>query len=82
MLGKPIIVLSAAIMLASASMAFGRVARVAHVGHIGTFPAGPEWYVDDQGTWHSIRSDWANIQRPIGSPNRRYRRSHTPDEER
>ncbi len=25
-------------------------------------PLGPEWYVDDNGVWRSIREDWPNLQ--------------------
>jgi len=70
MLGKSKIILSAAIILAAAPAAFAQVR---------TSPTGPEWYVDDQGFWHSIRSDWRNLQRATVSPNRRPRRSHTQD---
>jgi hypothetical protein len=52
--GKWKIVLSVAIILATASAASARC-RV--------MPAGPEWYLDDRGCWHSIRADWAGIQR-------------------
>jgi hypothetical protein len=79
MLGKAKIMLSAAVLLAGATAAFAHVVHIAPAAHFGKFPAGPEWYVDDQGNWHSIRSDWANIQRPVGSPNRRSRRLRTPD---
>jgi hypothetical protein len=49
------IVLSVVIVvLATASSASARCRML---------PAGPEWYLDDLGCWHSIRADWAGIQR-------------------
>jgi hypothetical protein len=52
------IVLSGIIVLAVTSTAFARCRAIA---------AGPEDYVDDNGCWHSIRSDWPNIQRAEAS---------------
>jgi len=48
------IILSAMIIVAVTSTAFAR-------GR--TLPAGPQDYVDDNGFWHSLYSDWPNIQR-------------------
>ena len=54
------IMLSLAVIFATASAASS--ASAAHV-RCRMLPAGPEWYVDDLGCWHSIRADWAGIQR-------------------
>jgi hypothetical protein len=50
------IVLSVIIVLAAASSASARCRTIA---------AGPEWYLDELGCWHSIRADWAGIQRHV-----------------
>jgi hypothetical protein len=60
MSGKWKLVLSLAIILASASAASGRGREF--------FPTGPEWYLDEDGHWHSIRSDWGGIQRRSHAP--------------
>jgi hypothetical protein len=52
--GKWKTVLAVIIVLASASWAQARCRMVA---------PGPEWYLDDRGCLHSIRADWAGIQR-------------------
>ena len=54
--GRWKIVLSVVIVLAAASSA-SAAARCRMIA------AGPEWYLDDLGCWHSIRADWAGIQR-------------------
>jgi len=28
-------------------------------------PGGPGWYLDELGCWHSIRDDWAGIERHV-----------------
>jgi hypothetical protein len=53
--GKWKIVLSVIIVLATASSASAARCRM--------IAAGPEWYLDDLSCWHSIRADWAGIQR-------------------
>jgi hypothetical protein len=60
MSGKWKIMLSVAVILATTSVASSASAARAHCRML---PAGPEWYVDDLGCWHSIRADWAGIQR-------------------
>ncbi len=50
----PKIILSVVIIVAVTSTAFAR-------GR--TLPAGPQDYADDNGFWHSLYSDWPNIQR-------------------
>ena len=67
------IILSAIIIVAVTSTAFAR-------GR--TLPAGPEDYIDDNGFWHSIYSDWP-LQRAdppqraeVSGPNRRPSRKH------
>lgn len=52
--GKWKLVLSVVIVLATASSASARCRMI---------PLGPEWYLDELGCWHSIRADWAGIQR-------------------
>jgi len=54
MLGKWKIVLSVIVVLATASSASARCRMI---------PLGPEWYFDNLGCLHSIRADWAGIQR-------------------
>ena len=56
------IILSAIIIVAVTSTAFAR-------GR--TLPAGPEDYVDDNGFWHSIHSDWPGLQRAEVSDQKR-----------
>jgi hypothetical protein len=52
-------VLAFAVVLATASSS-------AAVTRGRTMPTvGPEWYLDDNGQWHSIRSDWKGIERPL-----------------
>jgi hypothetical protein len=63
----PKIILSAVIIVAVASTAFAR-------GR--TLPAGPADYIDDNGLWHSLRSDWPNIQRAEVSGRRRLSHKH------
>jgi hypothetical protein len=72
MLRNPKLLLRGAliILLAAASPAFagGRAS-----------PAGPEWYVDDNGLWRSIREDWPNLQavkekHPLSHRHRRARK--------
>jgi hypothetical protein len=45
-------ILVVALLSASISPAFSRS---------GSFPPGPEWYVDDQHIYRSIRSDWPGL---------------------
>src|ERR1700730_13273647 len=55
MFGNQKLILSGVIIsLAAASPAFA---------HGRALPAGPEWYVDDNGHWRSLREDWRNLQR-------------------
>jgi hypothetical protein len=62
------IILSAIIIVAVTSTAFAR-------GR--TLPAGPEDYVDDNGFWHSIHSDWPGLQRAeVSDQNRRPSNKH------
>jgi hypothetical protein len=62
------IILSAVIIVAVTSTAFAR-ARI--------LPAGPQDYVDDNGFWHSLDSDWPNIQRAeVSGRNRRPSHKH------
>jgi hypothetical protein len=64
----PKIILSAVIIVAVTSIAFARD-RI--------LPAGPEDYVDDSGFWHSLNSDWPNIQRAeVSGQNRRPSHKH------
>jgi hypothetical protein len=68
----PKIILSAVIIIivtiiAASSAAFARNR---------TLPAGPEDYIDDNGFWHSLYSDWPNIQRAEASSSRKRRPSH------
>ena len=44
--------------------------------HGRALPAGPEWYVDDSGLWHSLREDWRNLQHVAAAPNESHRRPH------
>ena len=61
--GKCGIVLSAAILLASAPAASGRGAGLLPMGaEFYLNRAGLEWYLDSNGHPRSIRSDWAGIQ--------------------
>ena len=56
------IVLSAVLIaLATASSASAR----STYARCRMLPAGPEWYADDLGCWHSIRADWAGIERRV-----------------
>ncbi|HEV3371521.1 MAG TPA: hypothetical protein VG145_03165 [Xanthobacteraceae bacterium] len=57
------IILSAVIIMAvTSAFARGR-----------TLPTGPADYVDDNGFWHSIRSDWPGIQGArVSSSHRRH----------
>jgi hypothetical protein len=62
------IILSAVIIVAVTSTAFAR-------GR--TLPAGPEDYIDDNGFWHSIHSDWPGLQRAeVSGQNRRPSHQH------
>jgi hypothetical protein len=62
------LILSAIMIVAVASTAFAR-------GR--TLPAGPEDYVDDNGFWHSIHSDWPGLQRTeVTGQNRRLSHKH------
>jgi hypothetical protein len=62
------IILSAVIIVAVTSAAFAR-------GR--TLPAGPQDYADDNGFWHSLSSDWPNLQREEVSSRRRPSHKHT-----
>jgi len=65
------IILSAPIIAAVTSTAFAR-------GRI--LPAGPQDYVDDYGFWHSLHSDWSNIQRAeVSGQNPRPSHKHGQD---
>jgi hypothetical protein len=66
------IILSAVIIMAVTSTAFAR-------GR--TLPAGPEDYVDDNGFWHSIHSDWPGLQGARGSSSHKRRPSHEHGED-
>jgi hypothetical protein len=57
MSGKHTILLCLVIVLATASAASARMGAPLQIG--------PEWYVDSEGHWHSIRSDWRGIERPL-----------------
>ncbi len=63
----PKIILSVVIIVAVTSTAFAR-------GR--TLPAGPQDYADDNGFWHSLYSDWPNIQRAEMSSRRRPSHKH------
>jgi hypothetical protein len=63
MRGKCMIVLSLAILLASAAAASARGPGLLLMGAEWYLQrAGAEWYLDSNGHRHSIRSDWAGIQ--------------------
>jgi hypothetical protein len=62
MSGKWKFMLAAAIVTATISAA--STASATHA-RCRLLAAGPEWYLDDLGCWHSIRSDWAGIQRHV-----------------
>jgi hypothetical protein len=62
-------ILAFALLSAAASAATAASTRVRAV------PTGPEWYLDENGRWHSIRDDWPGIQRPM----RGTRRERPPD---
>ena len=72
--GKCGIVLSAAILLASACTASGRGAGLLPMGaEFYLNRAGLEWYLDSNGHPRSLRRDWAGIQgRRRGRPPSRY----------
>jgi hypothetical protein len=62
------IILSAIIIVAVTSIAFARGRAL---------PAGPQDYVDDNGFWHSLYSDWPNLQRAeVSGQNRRPSHKH------
>jgi hypothetical protein len=61
------IILSAVIIVAVTSSAFA---------HRRTLPAGPQDYADDNGFYHSLYSDWPNIQRAEVSSRRRPSHKH------
>ena len=63
----PKIILSAVLIIAAISAAFARDR---------TLPSGPADYIDDNAFWHSLYSDWPNIQRPEVSPSQKRRPSH------
>jgi hypothetical protein len=64
----PKIILSAVIIIAFTLSAFAR-------GR--TLPAGPQDYVDDNGFWHSLHSDWPYLQRAeVSGQNRRPPHKH------
>ncbi len=61
------IILLAVIIVAVASTAFA---------HGRTLPTGPEDYVDDNGYWHSIYSDWPLQRTEVSGRNRRPSHKH------
>jgi hypothetical protein len=61
------IILSAVIIVAVTSTALAR-------GR--TLPAGPEDYVDDNGFWHSLHSDWPVQRAEVSAESRRPSRKH------
>ena len=62
------IILSAVIIVAVTSTAFAR-------GR--TLPAGSADYIDDNGLWHSLYSDWPNLQRAeVSTHNQRPSHKH------